>query len=63
MKEKYNKNIKISLNNLISEIKKPINSVYKLNYISPFEKNLAKIITFLKEIILKKTKENELFQN
>ena len=63
MKEQFNKNMKISLNNLIAEIKKPINSIYKLNYISPFEKNLAKIITFLKEIILKETKENELFQN
>ena len=48
MKEQFIKNMKISLNNLISEIKKPINSRYKLNYISPFEKNLANAITFLK---------------
>ena len=63
MKEQFAKNMKISLNNLISEIKKPINSIYKLKYISPFETNLAKIITFLKEIILKEIKENELLQN
>ena len=63
MKEQFIKNMKISLNNLISEIKKPINSRYKLNYISPFEKNLANAITFLKEIIMKEAKENELFQN
>ena len=63
MKEQFIKNMKISLNNLISEIKKPINSLYKLKYDSPFEKNLAKIITFLKEILTKETKDNELLQN
>ena len=63
MKEQLTKNMKISLNNLIFEIKKPINSMYKLNYISPFEKNLVKMISFLKEIIIKETKENELLQN
>ena len=63
MKEQFTKNMKISLNNLISKIKIPINSIYKLNYTSPFEKNLAKIISFLKEVIIKETKQNELFQN
>ena len=63
MKEQFAKNMKISFNNLISKIKIPINSIYKLNYTSPFEKNLAKIIPFLKELILSEIKQNELFQN
>ena len=63
MKEQLIKNMKISLNNLLVEIKKPINSLYKLKYISPFEKNLDKIILILKEILSKETKENELLQS
>ena len=63
MKEQFTKNMKTSLNNLISKNKIQINSIYKLNYTSPFEKNLVKIISFLKELILKETKQNELFQN
>ena len=63
MKEQFIKNMKTSLNNLISKNKIQINSIYKLNYTSPFEKNLVKIISFLKELILKETKQNELFQN
>ena len=56
MKEQFTKNMKTSLNNLISKNKIQINSIYKLNYTSPFEKNLVKIISFLKELILKETK-------
>jgi len=63
MKEQLIKNMKISLNNLLVEINKPINSLYKLKYISPFEKNLDKIILILKEILSKETKENELLQS
>ena len=63
MKEQFIKNMKTSLNNLISKNKIQINSIYKLNYTSPFEKKLVKIISILKEIILKETKQNELFQN
>ena len=51
MKEQFTKNMKTSLNNLISKNKIQINSIYKLNYTSPFEKNLVKIISFLKELI------------
>ena len=63
MKEQLIKNMKISLNNLLVEINKPINSLYNLKYISPFEKNLDKIILILKEILSKETKENELLQS
>ena len=63
MKEQLIKNMKISLNNLLVEIKKPMGSLYKLKYISPFEKNLDKIILILKEILSKETKENELLQS
>ena len=63
MKEQLIKNMKISLNNLITEIKKPINTLYKLKYISPFAKNLHKVILLLKEILAKETKENDLLLN
>ena len=63
MKEQLIKNMKLVLNNLITEVKKPIISTYKLKYISPFEKNLVKIISFIKEILQKQTRENELLYN
>ena len=63
LKEQFSKNMKILFNNLISKIKIQMNSIYKFNYLSPFEKNLAKIIPVLKELILKETKQNELFQD
>ena len=63
MKDQLIKNMKISLNNLITEIKKPINTLYKLKYISPFAKNLHKVILLLKEILAKETKENDLLLN
>ena len=63
MKEQLIKNMKLVLNNLITEVKKPIISIYKLKYISPFEKNLVKIISFIKEILQKQTRENELLYN
>ena len=63
MKEQLVKNMKLVLNNLITEVKKPIISTYKLKYISPFEKNLVKIISFIKEILQKQTRENELLYN
>ena len=63
LKEQFSKNMKILFNNLISKIKIQKNSIYKFNYLSPFEKNLAKIIPVLKELILKETKQNELFQD
>ena len=63
MKEQLLKNMKISLNNLITEIDKPINSIYKLKYISSFEKNTLKVITFLKEALTKEIRENDLLQS
>ena len=63
MKDQLIKNMKISLNNLITEVKKPMNLIYKIKYESLFEKNLAKVILFVKDIILKETKENEILQN
>ena len=60
MKDQLIKNMKISLNNLITEVKKPMNLIYKIKYESLFEKNLAKVILFVKDIILKETKENEI---
>ena len=63
MKEQLIKNMKLVLNNLITEVKKTIISTYKLKYISPFEKNLVKIISFIKEILQKQTRENELLYN
>ena len=62
-KDQLIKNMKISLNNIITEVKKPINTLYKLKYVSPFSKNLHKVILSLIEIITKETKENELLQH
>ena len=62
-KDQLIRNMKISLNNLITEVKKPINTLYKLKYISPFTKNLHKVILSLIEVITKETKENELLHH
>ena len=63
MKEQLLKNMKISLNNLTNEINKPINSIYKLKYISSFEKNTLNIISYLKEALSKEIRENDLLQS
>ena len=63
MKEQLLKNIKLSLNNLISEINKPIYSLYKLKYISWLEKNTKTIINFLEESLTKENRENDLLQS
>ena len=62
-KEQLLKNLKISLNNLILEIDKPINSIYKLKYVSFFEKNLLKIINSFKEVLTKESRENDLLDS
>ena len=62
-KDQLIKNMKISLNNIITEVKKPLNTLYKLKYISPFSKNLHKVIVSLIEIINKEAKENDLLQH
>ncbi len=63
MKDQLLKNLKISLNNVISEMNKPIDSLYKLKYISSFEKNISKIIAHLKEILSKETRENDILNS
>ena len=63
MKEQFLKNMKLSLNNLNSEIKKPINSIYTLKYVSSLEKNTKKIINFLEEVFSKESRENDLLQS
>ena len=62
-KEQLLKNLKISLNNLILETDKPINSIYKLKYVSFFEKNLLKIINSFKEVLTKESRENDLLDS
>ena len=63
MKAQLLKNMKLSLNNLISQINKPINSIYKLKYLSYLEKNTLKVISFLKEALSKESRENDLLQS
>ena len=63
MKDQLLKNLKISLNNLITEINRPINSIYKLKYVSSFEKNISKVINFLKDGLNKASRENDLLQS
>ena len=63
MKEQLLKNMKISLKNIITEIKKPINSLYILRYVSSLEKNLKKIINYLEEVFAKESRENDLLQS
>ena len=63
MKDQLLKNMKISLNNLISEINKPINSLYKLKYVSSLEKNIKIIIKYLEESFTKEIRENDLLQS
>ena len=63
MKDQLLKNMKFSLNNLISEINKPINSLYKLKYVSSLEKNIKIIIKFLEESFSKEIRENDLLQS
>ena len=63
MKEQLLKNMKLSLNGLISQINKPINSTYKLKYSSYLEKNTLKVISFLKEALSKESRENDLLNS
>ena len=63
MKDQLLKNMKISLNNLILEIKKPINSLYKLKFVSSLEKNTIFIIKLLQEVFQKESRENDLLQS
>ena len=63
MKDQLLKNMKFSLNNLISEINKPINSLYKLKYVSSLEKNIKIIIKFLEESFTKEIRENDILQS
>ena len=57
------KNLNISLNNLITEIKKPINTTYKLKYVSSFEKNILKIINYIRELLQKSNRENSILES
>ena len=62
-KDQLLKNLNISLNNVISEINKPLDSIYKLKYVSLFEKNTSKIIKFLKEVISKEIRDTDLLNS
>ena len=62
-KDQLLKNLKSSLNNVISEINKPIESIYKLKYVSSFEKNTLKIIAYLNEVISKENRDNDLLNS
>ena len=62
-KDQLLKNLKSSLINVISEINKPIESIYKLKYVSSFEKNTLKIIIYLNEVISKENRDNDLLNS